>query len=185
MPEFVCFALNKTKHFLKFSADCVKKQLLKIKIDKASGPARILRDAASELAVVLSTLFQQSYDSGTLPCAWKLANIWAIFKKGHKADPKNYRLVSLTSLTSKVTEHIVSCQISRHLSTNHIICPHQHGFQRGLSCETQLVTVIYEWASVLNVHGQVNMLCSYRLRQSFWLHHPWTAFTKGQLLRNS
>ena len=126
MPEFVCFALNKTKHFLKFSADCVKKQLLKIKIDKASGPdlipARILRDVASELAVVLSTLFQQSYDSGTLPCAWKLANIWAIFKKGHKADPKNYRLVSLTSLTSKVTEHISCHNIttpfykSRHLS---------------------------------------------------------------------
>jgi len=34
--------------------------------------------------------------------------------------------------------------------------PHQHGFRRGLSCETQLITVIYEWASVLNVHGQVD-----------------------------
>ena len=56
---------------IKFSAEGVKKQLLKIKIDKATGPdlipARILRDAASELAVVLSFLFQQSYDSGTLP----------------------------------------------------------------------------------------------------------------------
>ena len=79
---------------IKFSADCVKKQLLKIKIDKASGPdlipARILRDAASELTVVLSSLFQQSYNSGTLLYAWKLANIWAIIKKGCKADPKNY-----------------------------------------------------------------------------------------------
>ena len=54
-----------------FSADGVKKQLRKIKIDKASTPdlipARVLRDAASELAVVLSSLFQQSYGSGTLP----------------------------------------------------------------------------------------------------------------------
>ena len=69
-----------------FPAEGLKKQLLKIKIDKASGPdlipARILRDAASELAVVLSSLFQQSYDSRTLPYAWKLANICAIFKKG-------------------------------------------------------------------------------------------------------
>ena len=145
-----------------FSAEGVKNQLLKIKIDKASGPdlipARILRDAASELAVVFSSLFQQSYDAGTLPHAWKLTNICAIFKKGSKADPKNYRPVSLTSLTSKVMEHIVSCQISRHLNANQIISPHQHGFQRGLSCETQLITVIHEWASVLNVHGQVDVV---------------------------
>ena len=147
---------------IKFSAEGVKKQLLKIKIDKAGGPdlipARILREAASELAVVLSSLFQQSYDSGTLPYAWQLANIWAIFKKGRKADPKNYRPVSLTFLTSKVMEHIVSYQISQHLYSNRIISPHQHGFQRGLSCETQLITVIYEWASVLNVHGQVDVV---------------------------
>ena len=55
-------------------------------------------------------------------------------------------------------EHIVYCQISRHLSTNRIISPHQHGFQPGLSCETQLITVIYEWALVLDVHGQVDVV---------------------------
>ena len=64
-----------------FSAEGVKNQLLKIKIDKASGPdlilARILRDAASEPAVVFSSLFRQSYDAGTLPHTWKLANICA------------------------------------------------------------------------------------------------------------
>ena len=55
-------------------------------------------------------------------------------------------------------EHIVYCQISRHLSINRISSPHQHGFQRGLSCETQLITVIYEWALVLDVHGQVDVV---------------------------
>ena len=48
-----------------FSAEGVKNQLLKIEIDKASGPdlipARILHDATSELAIVFSSLFQQSY----------------------------------------------------------------------------------------------------------------------------
>ena len=33
---------------------------------------------------------------------------------------------------------------------------HQHGFRQGLSCETLLITVMYEWASVLNIHGQVD-----------------------------
>ena len=144
-------------------------------------PARILRDAASELAVVFSSLFQQSYDSGTLPYVWKLANICAIFKKGRKADPKNYTAVSLTSLTSKVMEHIVSCETSRPFSSNRIISPHQHGFQRGLSCETQLITVIYEWASVLNVHGLVDVVFL-DFAKAFDL---WTAFTRSWLQRNS
>lgn len=47
-----------------FSAEGVKKQLLKINIDKGSGPhliqARILSDVASELTVVLSSLFSYS-----------------------------------------------------------------------------------------------------------------------------
>ena len=33
---------------------------------------------------------------------------------------------------------------------------HQHGFQQGLLCETLLITIMHEWASVLNVHGQVD-----------------------------
>ena len=81
---------------IKLSAEGVKKQLLKIKIGKAGGPdwipARILRDATSELAVVLSSLFQQSYDSGTLPYAWKLANICAIFKKGRQTDVDRFMI---------------------------------------------------------------------------------------------
>ena len=44
----------------------VMKQLLNIKIDKASGPdfipARSLLEAASELTVVLTLVFQLSYD---------------------------------------------------------------------------------------------------------------------------
>ena len=34
----------------------------------------------------------------------------------------------------------------------------QHGFQRGLSCETQLITVIHEWACVLNIYGQGDVI---------------------------
>ena len=55
-------------------------------------------------------------------------------------------------------EHIICKQIRSHLSRNSIISQHQHGFQRGLSCDTQLITVIHEWASTLNIHGQVDVL---------------------------
>lgn len=62
----------------------------------------------------------------------------------------------LTFLTPKVMEHIVCCHISPGLSANFMVSPNHFGFQRGLSCETQLYTVINEWSSVLNVHRQVD-----------------------------
>lgn len=34
------------------------------------------------------------------------------------------------------------------------LCKHQHGFRSSLSCETQLVSAIHEWASILNIKGQ-------------------------------
>ena len=138
----------------------IQSQLESIRPDKACGadqiPARVLKETATELAPVLASLFQQSFDIGVLPSDWKYANINAIFKKGHRADPKNYRPVSLTSLTSKIIEHIVCKQICHHLSANSAIYCHQHGFQKGISCETQLISIIHEWASILNVHGQVD-----------------------------
>ena len=55
-------------------------------------------------------------------------------------------------------EHIVLSHINKHLSTNQILCSHQHGFRSRLPCETQLVSAIYEWATVLNIRGQFDII---------------------------
>ena len=55
-------------------------------------------------------------------------------------------------------EHIVCSELSRHLSSNNRVTPHQHGLRRGLSCETQLVSVIHEWSKILDTHGQVDII---------------------------
>ena len=49
-------------------------------------------------------------------------------------------------------------QMRCHLSDHSIISPHQHGFLRGLSCETQLISVVHEWARTLNTHGQADVI---------------------------
>ena len=112
----------------------IQKLLESIRPDKACGPdqipARVLKESASQLAPIFASLFQQSFEDDIIPSAWKDANITAIFKKGHSADPKNYRPVSLTSLVAKSLEHIISKQICSHLSGNSVISQHQHGFQR-------------------------------------------------------
>ena len=47
--------------------------------------------------------------------------------------------MSLTSICSKVMEHIVSSQVMRHLDLNNILDNAQHGFRKRRSCESQLL----------------------------------------------
>ena len=41
-------------------------------------------------------------------------------------------------------EHIVVSQIAKHLDRHRILDPNQHGFRKGLSCETQLIQFVQE-----------------------------------------
>ena len=86
-----------------FTVDQVSDKLLKLQENKSSGPDGFhpmvmrQRQCASELAVPLCVIFQESCESGQLPLDWKLANISAIFKKDIRQDAKDYRPVSLAS----------------------------------------------------------------------------------------
>ena len=124
----------------------VEKLLLAIKPNKASGPdeipARILQTLATDIAPVLTTIFQQSIDTGAVPTDWTKANITPIHKKGKRTDPKNYRPVSLTSIPSTIMEHIISSQIMNHLESNKILFEFQHGFRQKRSCESQLLMTV-------------------------------------------
>ena len=89
----------------------IEKLLSEINPNKACGPdgipGKVLKECAASLAHPLSILFQLSYNSGTLPAEWKLANIVPIHKKGSKDDIENYRPISLTCLVMKIFERII------------------------------------------------------------------------------
>ena len=59
---------------------------------------------------------------------WRKANVTAVFKKGKKEDPGNYRLLGLTSIPGKVMEQLILEIISRHSKDEQIIRSSQHGF---------------------------------------------------------
>ena len=63
-----------------------------------------------------------------------------IYKKGRKEEPGNYRPVSLTSVPGKVMEEIVLREIIWHVRDNCGIRPSQHGFTKGKSCLTDLIS---------------------------------------------
>ena len=67
-----------------------------------------------------------------------------VFKKDRPDDPANYRPISLTSIASKLLEHIVDKAVMDHLDQLHLLSNVQHGFHKERSCETQLSAVIQD-----------------------------------------
>ena len=139
----------------------VLKLLQNINVNKAIGPDKIpnqaLKECAQELAPAVRCLFQLSLESGTLPDDWTNANVSPIFKKGDRHRAENYRPVSLTSVTSKLLEHIVCRAIMHHLEENDILTSKNHGFRSGFSCETQLVATMDELSSSYDQGKQVDI----------------------------
>ena len=77
-----------------------------------------------------------------VPTDWKHANVTPIFKKGDKSDPGNYRPISLTSQICKVLESILRDNIVNHLNTHTLLLKSQHGFTKGKSCLTNLLSFL-------------------------------------------
>ena len=126
----------------------ISKLLQNLNIHKAMGPdqinAKILRELQDILAPTLEIIFNHSLNTGIVPSDWKMANITPLFKKGDRSQPNNYRPISLTSIVSKLFEHILSSNIRKHLESNNILHHCQHGFRQFHSCETQLISLVQD-----------------------------------------
>ena len=103
---------------------------------KASGPDAIsscvLKELATEVAPLLTIIYQSSMNTGEVPSDWRDAFVTPIFKKGERYNPANYCPVSLICISCKVLEHNYYSQSRHdHLENNGIPCDHQHGFEEG------------------------------------------------------
>ncbi|PKU31981.1 rna-directed dna polymerase from mobile element jockey-like [Limosa lapponica baueri] len=80
------------------------------------------------------------YPVGEVRDDWRVANVTPIYKKGRKEDPGNYRPVSLTSVLGKIMERIILSELSRQVQGSQGIRASQHGFMKGRSCLTNLIS---------------------------------------------
>ena len=90
---------------------------------------------ADELTPTFTLFFQASLKQGAIPTDWTTPNVVTIFKKGDRLQPINHRPISLTSITCKMLEHIITSDIMQ-------LHDAQHGFRKQRSTETQLIQLI-------------------------------------------
>ena len=91
---------------------------------------------------------KSSYKSRKVPADWRSANITAIYKKGNKKEPKNYRPVSLTSVICKIMVSIVRDIIMDNFLSNDLLSTNQYGFIKGRSTVIQLLKIMDECRGV-------------------------------------
>ncbi len=106
---------------------------------------------------MLTVIFQQSLSTGKLPSDWLKAEVAPIFKKGSKKLAVNYRSISLTCVSCKPFEHIITKYIRNHLDEHNILPKFQHGFRYLHSCETQLMITIQDLMSHRDNNTQIDM----------------------------
>ena len=98
-------------------------------IDQISG--KFLKDGAQILAKPISELCNLSMALGSFPDACKIAKVKPLFKKGSKADPSNYRPISLLPLLSEVFQRVVLDQTEEFFSLNKILFDYQSGLRKN------------------------------------------------------
>ena len=107
-------------------------------------------------AKCLATIFKKSLSISKLPSDWKLAHVTPLHKRGSSDQPNNFRPISLTSIPCKLLEHIVLHHLN--IVLDKVLHNRQHGFRKGLSCETQLCGTFHEIAKTTDEGNTVHAL---------------------------
>ena len=145
-----------------FDPSGIAKLIDSLKLTSSAGidgiNSKVLKSTKHTTSVILSHIFQQSLSSGTVPQDWKVGKVIPVPKKGNPFSPNNYRPISLTSVCSKLMEHIIYSHIAKFLSDINFFHPNQHGFRRGLSCDTQLALFINDISHNLDTNTPVDAL---------------------------
>ena len=98
--------------------------------------SEILRDAFLAIPNILCDLFNNCFNTATIPNIWKHAKVTPLPKGGDSQLVSNYRPISLLPLLSKLIEKIVHRRLYTYLSTWNLLDEKQGGFRPGYSTVT-------------------------------------------------
>ena len=110
----------------------------------------ILKMAADVLAPSITALINKSIETATFLSHLKVAKIFQIYKSGTKADPTNYRPISILPTFSKIFEKHINKHLISFLNKYNLIHENQSGFSPKHSCQTALIKLIDQWMACID-----------------------------------
>ena len=132
---------------------------------KSSGPDRIsvyllqhFTERVPSFLDCLTSVLDHSVKTASVPQDWKTANICPLFKGGKRTLPENYRPISLTSLVSKICEHVICSSMWSFIDSYDILTGSQHGFRKGYNTTTQLLHVIHKANQALDLKQKYHIV---------------------------
>ncbi|CAH8529971.1 unnamed protein product [Dicrocoelium dendriticum] len=149
-------------HNVSFTATNVLKTLMSLRVHSSPGvddiKPKALKAAALNIAEPLARFFQRCLDEMLIPTMWKHGLVTPIYKSGNRAEPSNYRPITLLPVLSKVMERIIAEALMGYLENNNIIVPQQHGFRRNRSCTTNLLLARASWTESADARFGVDVV---------------------------
>ena len=154
LPVFLC-RTNLTLHNISVIPKMVRKVVMNLDLSKASGPdcipVVVLKYCELELSYILAELFNKCLKESCFPDCWKVSSVVPVFKNvGERSTAKNYHLISLLSVVSKVFEKLANNRIVDHLEKCGFFSDFQYGFRSCRSTADLLTVVSDRIARVFN-----------------------------------
>ena len=116
-----------------------------LRTDSATGwdkiPVGFLKATQLIISPIISHLVNICFAQGIFPTALKQAVITPVYKSGDRADPSNYRPISVLPSLSKIVERLINQRLVRYLTKNKLISPSQFGFRQGMSTEDAVLAL--------------------------------------------
>ena len=139
---------------LSITADQVRKELRRTKTRKATCPdhinARLPKDCADQLCVVLLHIFCLSLSLERVPLLWKTSCVVLVPKTAHPREPDHFRPVA-TSHLMKTMERIILTNL-RH-PVNSEMDPLQFAYQPGIGVDDAVIYLLHRSLSHLESTG--------------------------------
>ena len=110
------------------------KEINRLNPRKSSGAdnigARLVQLCPTKFAENLTKIYNNAMAKGEYPAQIKITKVIALYKKGEKYTPGNYRPISLLSSLNKLFEKILCKRLVRFLEINHILFDYQFGLRK-------------------------------------------------------
>ena len=153
-------SLSETLDLIQVSVKEVTSLLQSINVSKSVGPDSlpniILKECAEVLAPSLTAFINFGLSHGLRLSQWKYANITPVHKKDKRDDVCNYRPISLLPVISKIQEHVVANELTKHIKKK--LYNLRYDFQSGRSCVAQLLLVYQEIGKHLDAGLQTDLI---------------------------